>query len=318
MTTPRAQKVSLELTPYYHCISRCVRRSYLCGEDEISGRSYEHRRQWVEDRILELAKVYCIDICAYAVMHNHYHLVVHLNRNKAEQLTHTEVIERWEAEHQLPTLIQRYLHEPLSMGETKRCEALIEIWRQRLYSLSWLMKELNFEIAKQANQEDGCTGHFWEGRFKSQALLDEKALLTAMTYVDLNPVRAKVNPTPETSEHTSVKRRLDSLAQNQPTPSGLFPFIGYEHQSQSEGIPFRLMDYLEWVDYAGRQIREDKPGYINPHQPDILSRLSLNQTECLKLCTHLEQKKCLWIGPPKQLQRVKQHFNKQRIHGISL
>ncbi|SHO58308.1 transposase [Vibrio quintilis] len=317
MTTPRAQKVSLDITPYYHCVSRCVRRSFLCGEDKISGKSYEHRRQWVEERILKLAQVYCIDICAYAVMSNHYHLVIHLNPAKANQLSNIEVIERWGSEHQLPLLIQRYIHAPLTSAEGRQCEALVEKWRQRLYSLSWFMKELNFDIAKQANQEDGCTGHFWEGRFKSQALLDEKSLLAAMTYVDLNPVRAKINPTPETSEHTSVKKRLDSLAQNEPTPSGLFPFTGYVNQSQPEGIPFRLMDYLKWLDWAGRQIRDDKPGYIESHQPDILSRLSLNPTEYLKLCTNLERKRCLWFGPPEQLQKVKNNFSKQRIHGIS-
>ncbi|SHO57750.1 transposase [Vibrio quintilis] len=318
MTTPRSQKVSLDITPYYHCVSRCVRHSFLCGEDEVSGKSYEHRRQWVENRILELSQVYCIDICAYAVMHNHYHLVVHLNREKAEQLTNIEVIERWEAEHLLPPIIQRYLRKTLTPAETRRCDTMIECWRQRLYSLSWLMKELNVEIARQANKEDDCTGHFWEGRFKSQALLDEKALLAAMTYVDLNPVRAKVNPTPETSEHTSVKKRLDSLTNHQPTPVGLFPFIGYEHQDKPAGIPFRLMDYLDWVDYVGRQIREDKRGAIDARQPTILSRLSLSQTEYLKLCTHLERKRCLWIGPPEQLQMVKTSLNRQRLYGMVL
>jgi REP element-mobilizing transposase RayT len=317
MTTPRAQKISLDITPYYHCTSRCVRRSFLCGEDKVSGKSYEHRRQWVETRILALARVFCIDICSYAVMSNHYHLVVYINRQKAEQLSKAEVIERWATEHQLPPLIQRYLNSYLTTAENRQCEALIETWRQRLYSLSWLMKELNFEIAKQANQEDGCTGHFWEGRFKSQALLDEKALLAAMTYVDLNPVRAKVAPTPETSEHTSVKRRLDSLAQNQPTPPGLCPFIGYEHQDKPEGIPFRLMDYIEWIDQVGRQICGKKHGHINNRQPDILNRLSINQTECLKLCNQLERRRCLWIGPPGQLKKVKRALNKRRIYGIS-
>ncbi|MEI8633238.1 transposase [Vibrio sp. PP-XX7] len=318
MTLPRAQLVSPDITPYYHCVSRCVRRSFLCGEDTYSGQSYEHRRQWVEDRILELAQIYCIDICAYAVMSNHYHLVVHINPAKAAQLSNIEVIERWGTEHQLPPLIQRYLAYPLTAAEIRRSEALIQIWRQRLYSLSWLMKELNFEIAKQANQEDGCTGHFWEGRFKSQALLDEKALLGAMAYTDLNPVRAGVEPTPETSAHTSIKKRLDALEKNQPTPSGLFPFIGDQQLYQPKGLPFRLMDYLELVDWAGRQMREDKRGHIAPHQPAILTRLSMNQTECLKLCTAMKQQHCLWIGSKERLQGIKQMLGKQRIHGLSI
>ena len=62
------------------------------------------------------------------------------------------------------------------------------------------MKVLNENIAKQANKEDKCTGHFWESRYKSQALLDEQAVLSCMTYVDLNPIRAAMAPTPEQSD----------------------------------------------------------------------------------------------------------------------
>ncbi|SHO55159.1 transposase [Vibrio quintilis] len=318
MTIARSQQVSLDITPYYHCISRCVRRSFLCGQDRYSGRSYEHRRQWVEDRILALARIYCIDICAYAVMHNHYHLVVHINQAKAGQLSNVEVIERWGAEHQLPPLIQRYLCQPLTAAEVRRSEALIQIWRQRLYSLSWLMKELNYEIAREANLEDGCTGHFWEGRFKSQALLDERALLAAMVYNDLNPLRSGIASTPETSEYTSVKKRLDALKQNQPTPPGLFPFTGSRTSHQTEGLPFRLMDYLELVDRVGRQKNDDKNGHIANHYPKILTRLAFDPDEYLYLCQSIERYRCLWIGTSEQLKQAKKVLNKQRISAIRL
>ncbi|CAM3537082.1 hypothetical protein VA7868_02427 [Vibrio aerogenes CECT 7868] len=285
----------------------------------MTGRSYEHRRDWLEKRILKLATIYCIDICSYAVMSNHYHLVVHISRPKAKSLTTEEIIERWQQEHQLPPLIQRFIKRQLtSKAEVKRCEQIIQQWRERLYSLSWMMKELNFDIALQANREDGCTGHFWEGRFKSYALLDEAALLAAMTYTDLNPVRAKIADSPETSEYTSLKKRLDALEKNQPTPYGLYPFIGDEHLEQPDGIPFRLMNYIEWVDFAGRQIRDDKRGYIDEHQPTILSRLSLNQTEPLKLVTNLERKRKRWIGSTEHLIQAKQHLNKSRIDGLKI
>ncbi|KUI98382.1 transposase [Vibrio sp. MEBiC08052] len=318
MTIARAQLVSLNTTAYYHCVSRCVRRAFLCGEDPLTGQSYEHRRQWVEQRILALAQVYCIDICAYAVMSNHYHLVVHINQAKAQQLSDQAVIARWGKEHLLPQLILRYLKNQVSTGEIPTCKNMIHLWRERLYSLSWFMKELNFSIARLANQEDRCGGHFWEGRFKSQALLDEKALLAAMAYTDLNPVRAGIAPTPETSQYTSIKRRLDSFKCRQFKPQGLLPFAGDTSLEQADAIPFRLIDYIEWVDWVGRQMREGKTGYIVPHQPAILVRLSLGQQESVDLCSQLEQKRCLWIGTSEQLNAVKIQLNKQRIHGLSI
>ncbi len=76
MTKARSQQISLDTTPYYHCVTRCIRRAFLCGYDQCSGTSYEHRRQWVEDRLMLLAEVFAIDICAYAVMSNHVHVLL--------------------------------------------------------------------------------------------------------------------------------------------------------------------------------------------------------------------------------------------------
>jgi hypothetical protein len=183
-----------------------------------------------------------------------------------------------------------------------------EKWRQENNT----KRCLNESIARQANQEDGCKGRFWEGRFKSQALLDEGALLACMAYVDLNPVRAGITDTPETSDFTSIQERIRTFAEDSrrrgrppkkkvdtrnaaPSASALaqepesteacgpslFPFVGNEGQDRPEGIAFAFEDYLELVDWTGRAIREGKRGHIPSHLAPILDRLGYSPDQWL-------------------------------------
>ena len=215
MTRPRSSLISLTDTPWYHVVNRCVRRAFLCGRDAVSGQSFEHRRGWIETRIRELASVFTIDVAAYAVMSNHYHVVLRVDAERAAGLTNDEVLARWTQLFTGPLLVQRYLQPAAraAMGnaECDKVREMAHTYRQRLCDLSWFMRVLNESIARQANAEDGVKGHFWEGRFKSQALLDEQALLAAMAYVDLNPIRAGMAETLEDSVHTSVAARLCEL-----------------------------------------------------------------------------------------------------------
>ncbi|WP_407919823.1 transposase, partial [Endozoicomonas numazuensis] len=113
-----------------------------------------------------------------------------------------EVLQRWTTLFTGPMLVQRYMSRAsLSSSELSRVDEYVDEYRLRLKSVSWFMRCLNEYLAREANKEDGCKGRFWEGRFKSQALLDEAALLTCMAYVDLNPIRAKLAPTPEQSDY---------------------------------------------------------------------------------------------------------------------
>jgi len=293
MTQSRQSQVSLTDTPYYHCISRCVRRAYLCGEDKYTEKSFEHRRQWVVERMHYLASLFNIDICAYAIMSNHYHLVLHVDETLNENLSPEEVCERWCQLYSKPVLVERWQEElTISEAENKTALAIIDNWRSRLADISWFMRCLNEFIARKANKEDECSGRFWEGRFKSQALLDEDALLTCMAYVDLNPVRAKMADSVETSEYTSVYERLNGVAQQKESPleyafikKSLFGFVGDESEQSTQGIPFSLLDYIELVDWSGRIIREDKRGAIANQRPRLLSTLGLDDDTWLSLAS---------------------------------
>ena len=313
MTTARKRLVSIDSTPYYHCVSRCVRRGFLCGVDPYTQQNYEHRRAWIEQKIQSLSTLYCVDICAYAIMSNHYHLVVHLNRDKAQSLSLHQIVERWSKQHKLPTLVGRWVMGQLTCAaEEKACLAIIESWRHRLWSLSWFMKELNYDIAVRANEEDACKGHVWECRFSSQALLDQQALTAAMVYVDLNPVRAGIAPTIETSKYTSIKARLLALKKNKDTAPFLFPFINNKIAKLSDGIPLKLLDYVELVDWTAKHCRDNKAN-TNPSLPSVLQRLNITPTTWNKASTELERYRATAIGCQYHIETAKRHMRKTRI-----
>ena len=264
MTIARAQQIDLSVTPYYHCVNRCVRRAFLCGEDSLTGNSYEHRREWIFNKIKSLSEVFAIDVAAYAVMSNHYHVVLQVDQKGAEAWNSLEVIERWGELFSYPVMISRFLKgECTTSAELKVVDEIIETWRTRLYDISWFMRLLNEHIARESNKEDNVTGRFWEGRFKSQALFDEQALITCMAYVDLNPIRADMAKTPETSDFTSIQERIHQ-AMNKTTGS-LLPFhdeADLSFKSKENAIPFELNEYLALVDWYGRAILENKRGSI--------------------------------------------------------
>lgn len=302
MPRPRKHQISLEATSCYHCTSRCVRRAYLCGLDPFTGKDYEHRRQWVEDRILFLGETFCIDVCAYAVMSNHHHVVLHINQQEVTNLSDEEVCLRWHRLYKGTLLTQKFLKgEKLPEVELLAVKTKLAEWRIELANISRFMWCLNEPIARMANAEDQCTGRLWESRFKSQALLDEKALAACMAYVDLNPVRAKMADTPENSDHTSIKRRVKYLKENKNETLKLAEFIGNPREPMPQELPFHLKDYIELVDVTGRAIRQNKRGCIDNNLPPVLERLGIQSREWLVLTTQFESRFKSLVGAKEKL-----------------
>ena len=274
MTAPRSLIVDPAAPGFYHCVSRCVRRAFLCGLDHLTGRDCSHRKLWVEDRLRELAELFALNIYAYAVMSNHLHVVVQLDPETALAWPSDEVASRWvrlfpvkvAGELDSEANAQRHanlLAQPERLGEC----------RARLASLSWFMRCLSEPIARRANGEDHCTGRFWEGRYKCHALLDERALLACMTltYVDLNPIRAGIADDLRASDHTSVGQRLTTAAAE----------LAARLQSVAGCVPpallsLTLRDYLDLVDWTGRVANAGKRGLIPPGAPPVLAQLELD------------------------------------------
>lgn len=310
MPQPRYRQVSLEDTPYYHCISRCVRRAFLCGKDLNTGFDFEHRRQWIVDRIKLLSSVFAVDLCAYAIMSNHYHIVIRINRDRTVSWSDREVAERWMQIFTGPLLMHRHLAgTDLTALESEQVTELFATWRKRLIDISWFMRCVNEPIARMANAEDHCTGRFWEGRFSSQALLDDRAVLACMTYVDLNPIRAAIAKTPEQSEYTSIRDRIVNSHDIQ--------LLSFSCQEE-DGIPFRLNDYLELVDWAGRALVRNKRGYIPSGMPPILTRLGMKATPVLEYLGKKEKYPAAALGPVSRLSAFAKSVGRKFVKGQSL
>ncbi len=305
---PKARKslILKDQPSVYHCMSRCVRRSYLCGSDSVTNNNYDHRKAWVRERIKQLSKIFSMEVYSYAVMCNHVHIVIATNPDAAELWTGSEVIERW---HKLTVASQnkegRFL--PLSKDrlEARSADkALVEKLRERLKCLSHFMQYLNQYIARQANDEDKCKGRFWEGRFKSQRLVDEGAVLACMAYVELNPVRAGIVDRPELSEFTSVYDRIVAKR----AKDNLKEISGEQirHKSKEQQVILQKMrrdkdkddwlqpvcqkkgslmpdidleNYLRLIDWTGRTLKVGKRGHIPEDLAPILERLDLEKEE---------------------------------------
>ena len=251
MGYPRSMTVDPEAPRFYHCISRCVRRAWLCGEDPVSGKNFDHRRVWIEARLLDLADSFAVSLYAWAVMSNHTHVVLRMDPRLPDSWSDEDVARRW-------ARLSRTM-EPLDESETERRAGLLltqpdrlaEL-RRRLGSLSWFMRFLNEAVARRANAEDECTGRFWEGRYKCQALLDEAAVLACMAYVDLNPIRAGVAQELEDSDFTSIQRRLQE-PRPETAEAPLQPLTG----TGAEGPRMTLRAYVDLVRWTARGTRSE-------------------------------------------------------------
>jgi hypothetical protein len=267
MTYPRAHLVDPS-GGVYHVCSRCVRRAWLCGTDKLTGHNFDHRRSWLENRILQLSEIFAVDLYGYAVMSNHYHVVMHLDPSRASLWSNEDIVERWLSLCPLHAAGENENgdagYRMALLADTERVNTL----RDRLCSLSWFMRFVNEPLARIANKEDDCKGRFWEGRFKSQRLLDEDAILATMIYVDLNPVRAGIVQSARTALHTSLRRRLTNT-----TPGDKMTTLNRPHVPLP--LPYRLKEYVDLADWtvdAQRSGSSARSGLSPPGGPEMWLR----------------------------------------------
>ena len=248
MATPRKYLIDPDVPMYYHLVSRCVQRAFLCGFDPVTGKDYNHRKDWLIERLHFLAQYFAVDLCGYAIMSNHFHLSVFHEPRANRRWTDDEVADRWlavspprsyETEPVKPEVMQEYKVQLLA--DAKRLAHV----RKELGSISTFMKFLKQNIARQANAEEGVTGHFFEQRFWSGALLDERAMLSAMVYIDLNPVRAKIAQCIEDIQHAGITERLAQLAAGETSLEDYLRPLASGLREGVQRIAVTLRSYIE-------------------------------------------------------------------------
>ena len=292
MTVARAHLVDPSVTRWYHCVTRCVRRAFLLGEEGCD------RKGWIERRLEELAEIFAVAVAGFAILDNHLHLLVRLDPDVAKGWSDEEVVRRWgrlfpprDKTRQAVAVSDEWVQERL------KDVAWVATARQRLQSLSWFMKCLKEPLSRLANRQEQTRGAFFEGRFKSVAILDDESLLATCAYIDLNPVAAGIAKSPEASPHTSIKQRVEHVQEQGRTEdlkaaeagsvAGSTAAAGLEEglwlcpvedrrrlDSAREGMieGFSLGNYLLLVEYTGRLFRDGKAA-ISAELAGIFERL---------------------------------------------
>ncbi|MFQ3206088.1 MAG: putative transposase [Glaciecola sp.] len=321
MPIARSKQIILSQTSYYHCISRCVRRAFLCGYDKLTGNNFEHRRDWFEKRLSKLSSAFSINVCAYAIMHNHNHLVLHVDTERAQTWSNIEVIQRWHSIHPNKTITAMYIDpqqkEKLTQIQLSTIHKITKIYRERLTSISYFMKALNQYIALRANKEDNCSGRFWESRFKSQALLDERAIISCMVYVDLNPIRAGIATTLENSHYTSIKRRLACLKiGKQPTE---LKCLKTPLNNGLNVINIELICYTNLLRQTATRLKNAQiiDAQSMRIKSSILDQFGIKEDNWLILTSHIEEEFSYVIGSVTYMEEYRKKLCQKKLKGIS-
>jgi hypothetical protein len=296
MTIARRELIDVSITRWYHCISECVRGALLLGK----GKGTFNRKEWLENRIKQLAQIFAVAVGGYSVLNNHLHVLVRLDPDVGTGWTDEEVVRRWgclfpprDKSRKPLTVCDDWVREQLE-DKTE-----VAKFRERLQSISWFMKCLKEPLARLANDEDDCRGAFWAARYKSKAILDDEALLAVGIYIDLNPVAAGIARTPEESHYTSASTRVEHIqaqgadavarleAAKQGSVAGSVAAVGLEEKlwlcpiedrrqfdSSREGMfeGLSIGNYLLLVDYTGRLFRKGK-ARISDELAGILERI---------------------------------------------
>jgi REP element-mobilizing transposase RayT len=314
MPQPRYTQIDIEATADYHVISRCVRRAFLCGYDRGSARSFDHRKAWVREKLAALTAIFAVRIHSYSILSNHFHLVLRIESAAARGWTDGDVVARY------ARLFPRTAGRWPELSARQQAQ-LVAVWRVRLADLSWFMRCLNESIARRANREDGCTGHFWEGRFRSQALLDEAALLTCMSYVDLNPIRAGLADSLASSDFTSIQQRIAERTAAHASDSVVTPRIPVLSRFATEGdvdpdLPIDLESYTDLLAATGAAVRSSsRDSRLGAAHERVLKQVGIRSVHWIEAVREYHRRFFAMVGTVQHMAVYCARIDRERAKG---
>jgi REP element-mobilizing transposase RayT len=339
-----------------HVINRTVRRCFLLGDDPVSGNNYDHRQEWIEKYLRQLAACFGIDLLGFAILSNHFHLILRSRPDVVQSWDDTEVARRWLTlcPHRRTPDGKPSPPTESELNSIRRCPVRLAEIRGRLSNISWWMRLLCQRVAQRANREDEQTGRFFQDRFRAVRLLDEESLLACAAYVDLNPIRAAMAETLESSDHTSVQRRIEAMGEHPADedvdrqspesseclefpaslradrladaflspltineaadPIGPCPSVTGKRCSDKGFLPLPRVDYLELLDWTARQVVPGKRGSTAASVPPILRRLGLEASTWCELVSDFGRLFSAVAGHPRRVDAARSHRTQRRFH----
>ena len=358
-TCARKEIVEADVVSSYHCHSRCVRRAFLCGVDPVTGRDYQHRRDWFDVRVKQMESVFMVELLSFAYLHNHFHVMLRIRPDLAAKLSDWEVARRmlkiqpdkFPDTEELPEPSARKIQAAIQDQDK------IQKWRERLSDLSWYMRYLKEPIARRANEEDGVTGHFWEGRFRSTRLLDGFSAEACSCYIDVNEIRAGLVDLPKEAVHSAIGQRILALneerqrisnivnphakrrakqSKKEPAPFWLAPICvrsdngtvsgtmteeqpkpDARRPSDSGFLELTLEQHIKLCDWTSLCCRLGKAAPTPKDLQPILDRITRNIDAFLKVVQNFGSIFKRFCGTPESLQEHQRKCGLKKVHGIS-
>ena len=328
-----------------HVMNRAVRRCFLLGDDPLTGENFDHRKLWLERKLRVQAANFGIDLLGYAIMSNHFHLVLRSRPDVVKSWNDAEVARRWFMlcpQRKNPDGSAKEPTQAEINSIAKDPDKLRNI-RRRLSDISWWMRLLCQYVGQRANRETGDSGRFWEARFRAVRLLDASALLACVAYVDLNPIRAKLAETVEASDFTSAKKRLEALltqstaredaqagkeiSRAELVDACLSPVLLDERYGELGACPsangcrcsdkgflnMSTAEYLEFLDWTARCMMPGKRGATPHDAPPILQRVGLPSTVWLGLVSNFGKLFHNVAGKPHEISSARSRRRRSRF-----